>query len=64
MWHTGDSLRAGDCIFFSGKGNKIHQLGTASLVHYRVASAAVRVLFVHDRMLYIVLRGRSVMSLF
>jgi hypothetical protein len=58
MWDKGDALRAGDCIFFHGKGNKNLQLGTGFFVHYRIVSAAVRVLFVHDRMSYIVLRHR------
>jgi len=58
MWDKGDALTAGDCIFFYGKVNKNHQFGTGSLVYYRVASAAVRVLFIHDRMSYIDLRGR------
>jgi hypothetical protein len=57
MWDKGDALRARDCIFFCGKVNKNHQLGTGFFVHCRVVLAAVRVLFVHDRMSYIFLRG-------
>lgn len=43
--------------FFPWKRNRNHQLGTGCCIHYRIVSAAVRVLFVHDWMPYIILRG-------
>jgi hypothetical protein len=43
---------AGDCIYFYGKGNENHQLGTESFVQHRIVSAVKRVEFVSDRMSY------------
>jgi hypothetical protein len=34
-WDAGSTVRAGDYIFFYGKGNENHQLGTGILVHHR-----------------------------
>jgi len=52
-WDKGGKLRAGDCNFLYGKGNKHHQLGTGFFVHHRRVSAVKRVEFVSDRMSYI-----------
>ena len=51
-------VRAGDCNFFYGKGNKNHEVGAGFLIHHRIISAVKRVDFVSDRVSYIVLRGR------
>jgi hypothetical protein len=55
---AGDSEPAGVYIFFYGKGNEHHELGTGLFVHKRIISAVKRVEFVSDRMSYIVLRDR------
>ena len=54
----GGAERAGDYIFFHGKGNDNHQMVTVFLVHQRIVSAVKRAEFVSDRMSYIVLTGR------
>ena len=55
-WDKGATVRAGDNIFFYGRGNENHQLGTRFFVHHRIVSAVKRVEFVGDRISYIVLR--------
>ena len=48
----------GQCnIFFYGKGNKNHQLGTRFFVHRTIVSAVNSVEFVSDRVSCVVLRG-------
>ena len=57
-WDKEGTVRAEDYIFFYGKGNENHKLGTEIFVHHRIVSAVKRVKFVSDRMSYLVLRGR------
>jgi hypothetical protein len=56
-WEGGGTKPAGEYIFFYGKGNESHELGTGFFVHKRIISAAKRVEFVSDRVSYIILRG-------
>jgi len=49
----GGMVRTGDDIFFYGKGNKNHQLGTGLSVHHRIVSAVKTVGFVSDRMCHV-----------
>jgi len=57
-WDREGKVRAGDYIFFYGKGYENHQLGTGYFVHHRIVSAVKIVEFVSDRVSYVVLRGR------
>jgi len=38
-WDKGGTVRAGDYIFFYGKGKENHQLGTSFFAHHRILSA-------------------------
>jgi hypothetical protein len=57
-WDGGGTERAGEHTFFYGKGDENHELGTGFLVHKRIISAGKRVMFVSDRLSYIILTGR------
>jgi hypothetical protein len=49
-WGKGGNVRAGDCIFFHGKGNENRQLESGFFVHYKIVSAVKRIQFVSERM--------------
>jgi len=51
-WDKGGTVRAGDYIFFYGKGNENYQLGTGFFVHHRIVSAVKKIELVGDRVSY------------
>jgi hypothetical protein len=57
-WDKEGTVRAGEYIFFYGKGQKKSSIANGFFVHQRIVSAIKRVEFVSARMSYIVLRGR------
>jgi hypothetical protein len=56
-WDGGGTEPPDEYTYFYGKGNECHELGTGFFAHKRIISAAKRVEFIRDRMLYIILRG-------
>jgi hypothetical protein len=63
-WDRSGTEPAGKYRFVCGKGNENHELGTGFLVRKRTISAVKRVMFVSDRMLYVILTDRCAMLLF
>jgi hypothetical protein len=58
IWNGGGNEPAGKYMFFYGKGNENHELGTGFFVHKRIMTAVKRVEFVSGRMSYIIVRCR------
>jgi hypothetical protein len=56
-WDGGGTERTGEYIFFYGKENENHELGTGSFAHKSIISAVIKVEFLSNRMSYIILRG-------
>jgi len=56
-WDKEGTGRAGDYIFFYGKGNGKSSIGKTTFVHRRTVSAVKRVEFFSDRVSYVVRRG-------
>jgi hypothetical protein len=61
-WEGSGTAPAGEYTFFYGKGIENHDFGTGFPVYKRMISAVKRAEFVSDRMSYITLRGRSLVS--
>jgi hypothetical protein len=57
-WDGGGTEPACGYTFFYGNGSEKHELGTGFFIHKKIISAVKRVVFVSDRMPYIILRGR------
>ena len=58
MQDKGSDVRTRDYTFFYGKRNENYPVGAGVLVNQGIVSAGKRVMFVSDRMSYIVLRGQ------
>ena len=54
-WDREGTLRAGDYIFFFGKGNENHKFGTGC---FCTPQNSIRVEFISDRMSFVLPRGR------
>jgi hypothetical protein len=57
-WEKSGSERAEDHTVLHGEGNGDHQLGTGFFVHKRIVWARRRVVFISDRMSYMILSCR------